>query len=124
VGRDLPLNVLLARPLLSLTRQYERHSEAPVPLPMLLVALRIVGDDGVDPRDAPALARASRRATHVLLETVWFEHRDQRVHLTAAGRGARDAGLAALAAAESEWTRRVGKPRVAALRKALVAGLW
>lgn len=121
VARDLPLNVLLARPLLSLTREYERMGENLPSLPMLLVAFRIVDEAGVDLRDAPMLARASRRAMHVLLKTPGFERRGQRVHLTAAGRNARAEGLAALAAAEAAWTARVGKVRVAALRKALVA---
>ncbi len=117
---DLPLNVLLSRPLLSLTREYERHDETPLPLPMLLLALRIVDHDGVDPREAPALARASRRAMHIFLKTPWFEQRAGRVRLSATGRAARVAGFEALAAAEPAWTARVGKARVAALRAALV----
>jgi hypothetical protein len=117
---DLPLNVLLARSVLSLTREYERSGENLSSLAMLLVAFRVVDDDGVDPADASTLARASRRAMHALLKTTGFERRDERVYLTAAGQVARAEGFAALAAAESAWTSRVGKARVAAVRKGLV----
>jgi hypothetical protein len=117
---DLPLNALLGRCVLSLTREYERRGDDLPPLPMLLIALRVVDDDGVDSREAPALARASRRAMSVLLKTDSFERRGQRVYLTPSGRTARRDGFAALGAAEASWTARVGRTRVATLRKAVV----
>ena len=120
---ERPLNVLLARPLLSLTREYERQggSEVP-PLPMLLLALRVVGDDGIELRDAMAAARASRRVMHLCLRTAGFEARgDTRFHLTDEGRATRDRGFAALEAAEAAWAGRVGKARTAKLRASLVA---
>ena len=119
VAGALPLNVLLARALLSLTRAYEAHDDVP-PLPMLLLGLRIVDPvDGVDPKEAPALARASKRAMKVLLKGDGYEERGKRLHLTPAGRDARVRGMAALEAAEAGWTKRVGKARATALRNAL-----
>jgi hypothetical protein len=115
-----PLNVLLARPLLALTREYERQGDALPSLPMLLITFRVVGEEGVDLREAATLARASRRAMQASLKTAGFERRGERFHLTQEGRAARDRGLAALAASEASWAARVGKGRVAALRKAIV----
>ena len=50
------LNVLLARPLLALTHEYERGATGLPSLPMLMFALRIVDDDAIDVGDTPALA--------------------------------------------------------------------
>ena len=54
-----PLNILLSRPLLSLTRAYERVDPAAPTLPFYANVLRVIDDDGVEFREFPALARIS-----------------------------------------------------------------
>ena len=121
------LPTLWAQALVGLARDYEAERAGPS-LPLWSNLLRIVDAEGIALRDAPRLARLSRRAMGPLLGSgearglVVIDRsaggRRATVHLTAAGGAARDGGRAGLARTEAAWARRFGQP-LARLRDGL-----
>ncbi|HLI01243.1 MAG TPA: hypothetical protein VKV06_10705 [Acidimicrobiales bacterium] len=104
------LNVLLAKCLLSLTREYERTDGRAPTLPLYANLLRILDDDGRDIREIASRARISKRAARTLLNAT---------RRTGAGATERAGAARTLTAAETAWTARVGPGSVAQLRAAL-----
>jgi hypothetical protein len=117
----LSLNVLLARPLLSLTRAYERTDREAPPLPFYANLLRVLDDRGVDIRELPALARVSKRAVATMTKSAFVEvdGSPKLARLTPAGEKAKARAAANVAAAELEWAAAIGDGRVINLRTAL-----
>ena len=113
----VPLNVLLSHALLDLTRACERAGAEEIVLWSNL--LRVVGDDGVDSKALPSLARLSKRALRVTVNRTarhgWVSVDGGVVRLTEEARRARDGWGRAIARAESTW------PGVTSLREPLEA---
>ncbi len=101
----VPFNVLLSHALLDLTRACERAGAEEVVLWSNL--LRVVGDDDVDLKALPSLARLSKRAVRATVNRMarrrWVSVEGGVVRLTEEARHARDDWGSAIVRAESMW---------------------
>lgn len=113
----VPLNVLLSRALLDLTRCVEATGAAEVVLWSNL--LRVVDEDGVDRAELPSRVRLSRRVVKTTVNGMarhgWVTDDGGVVRLSDVARGARDEWGSALVQAEANW------PGAASLRSPLEA---
>ncbi|HUR79016.1 MAG TPA: hypothetical protein VMZ22_13795 [Acidimicrobiales bacterium] len=107
VTDEMELNVLLARPLISLTRAYERADPEAPSLPFCANLLRVLDTDAVDVRALPGRARISKRAVRTLVraakQRALVNNDAKLVQLTAHGAALRDRSAATLATAEANW---------------------
>ena len=110
-----PLNELVSRALLAVTRAYEDTDPQAPNLPLLMVGLRTF-DDPCDAKTAHTGARVSKRAMVVILKQLQKQglvtSGDKKAKLTAHGSKERDRGVMALSVAEKKF---------AALRAPLVS---
>lgn len=123
---EVALPVLLTRLLLTLRRDVD-GTGPPSASSLLLWAhfLRLAGDEPVDARDLPSLARLSRRAVTSAIGT-WKQHGvaavdGKAVRLTPEGRALRDEWRSRIEAAEEQWRTRFGRARTDAVRRSLQA---
>jgi hypothetical protein len=117
------LLALLAQALLAYTLDFERESEAS--LPLRANVLRVLGEKDSDVRDLPDAAAVSPEAIAMAL-TFLKKHdyarvKDKSVRLTAKGRDARKATPAVHEDVLADWNARFGREGIDRLRKAMQA---
>jgi DNA-binding MarR family transcriptional regulator len=119
-----PLPALLAKPLLAFALEFEAGAD--VSLAITSNCLRLVGEDGVAPRDLPRLSGVSKEAIAMSLSFLENQGyalvgtgRGKLATLTPKGRRAREVGLARIAAIEESWGGRFGSETMAAVRRSL-----
>lgn len=110
----LPLNALLAGPIVELTATYGEAGAGTAVLPsptLWFDFLRALPDDGIDPRAMPALVRTSKRVIYphvnVATKAGWIAGDTRHIALTGDGRRARDTWLALPAQVEDGWPDRL-----------------
>jgi hypothetical protein len=115
-----PLNELLTRALDDYTRAF-----ADLPLQLHANLLRLVGDEGIDQREIPPLARVSKRAAKwdvtVAARRGWLVIDGKEISLTGAGRQTRDAVVRGVDVADAAWRTRFGDNALTKLRASLEA---
>jgi hypothetical protein len=130
-----PLSALLSHALIAFDWEYQRagNDDGSVPtLPLWSNLLRLVGEEGVELRELPRLARLSRRAVRPLVTGALHGgylandsppclRSGSRLRLTERGRRARELGRSVLLHAEAGWRECFGDQRVDALRASLEA---
>ena len=123
-----PLSTLLGHALVAFERDYDAQRGQAPSLGVWSNALRVIGADGVHPRNLSergVLARRGVRAVVRDLERLGWVEMARRggpwILLTDAGARAGDKCPPIVAAIESAWRTRFGARRFDALRKALIA---
>jgi DNA-binding MarR family transcriptional regulator len=125
---DLPLPVLLAKPLLAFALEFEAESE--LSLAICANVLRLVGEEGVRVRDLPRLSAVSKEA--IAIATSFLSKRGyaqvkpespgsrvKALVLTAKGKRAQNTYRELLQKIEDRWQERHGKDAMRAVRQSL-----
>ena len=131
VLRAQPLSTLLSHAFAAFDRDYEGARRLPQPsLGIWSNVLRAIPDTGLSRRELPKRTILSRRGASTVVrdlerlrwltvEKVENERGTAMLHLTSAGRAARDAAPKLIESVQSDWETRFGPQRMATLRQAL-----
>ncbi len=128
-----PLPTLLSHALIAFTEEYAHLAGDDLSQPHLAVwanVLRVIDDDGLAERELGAKAILAKRAVRVAVRDLaaqgWLHVVPatkagglKMLHLTARGRGARDAGKHLAESVERRWRRRFGAALIDGLRTSL-----
>jgi hypothetical protein len=133
VTEPLPLNALLSRVLVALTREFEAAGAGTPPVPSLAVWSDVIrpvgaaGGDGIAIADLPAAARLSKRAVRAAVANTekrgWLETvaGSKRVRLATAGEAAAERLQGLSRDIDVAWRARFGDDRIDALTTATAA---